>query len=384
MNIRLLKNINYMVLAQLANYAMPLLLIPYLIRAIGIYSFGEFSVAQAIINVGIIVVQFGFNIYITKHIAEKIKQHQTIDSLISTAFILQIIIACCLISLMAIVNWQYQEKTTQFMLLYSFAWLGQALFPIWYFQGVQQFKQLAVFNFLLRLSTFICILLWVKQEGHFFRVAIIYSFSYLSIGFMASFVMWRRYTFYWPEFKQLSILLNSTKGLFFSNIISVLLMNLPIFFLNQMVSKNEVGAFSAILRVVYAVKGLLGSSFQVLIPLFISSNKKLNVKKVVSIVLLLLLVIAQVLLWGKVPLISLLYGSKEQLLNINQQYIVLVLSIVPGGLGTLFVFVFATYYGRFYIRSHVFIRVLVVAVLLYYPSIHFFWQLRSCFGDFIK
>jgi len=377
MNIQLLKNINYMVLAQLANYAMPLLLVPYLIRVLGIYSFGEFSVAQAVINVGIIIVQFGFNIYMTKHIAEKIKQQQTINSLISTAFILQLAIACCLIAIMAIINWQYQEKITQFMLLYSFVWLGQAMFPIWYFQGLQQFKQLAVINFLLRFITFICIILWVKHTDHFFRVAAVYVFSYLSIGLLVSFIIWRRYTFCWPEFKQVRALLNNTKGLFFSNIISVILINLPVFCLNQIVSKSEVGAFSAILRVVYAVKGLLGTSFQVLIPSFINDSKKVNTKKVVSIVLLILLVIVQVLLWGKEPLLSLLYGSKELLLDINQQYIILILSIIPGGLGTLFVFVFATYYGRFYIRGHVFIRVLVVAALLYYPSIQFFGGLGA-------
>jgi len=360
-----------MVLAQAANYAMPLILIPYLVRTLGLAGFGDFSVAQSIINVGIIVVQFGFNIYVTKLIAEKIKQQQNFDDTLSNTFILQVLLALLLISLAFIAYGLAPSRLLQLNLWYSFSWLGQALFPVWYFQGSQRFKQLALLNFFLRFSTFACVLLWVKQETDLLYVPMIYSFSYLSTGILACSVMWRHHSLQVPTLSSLVLSLNQSKDLFFSTIISSLLMNMPVFFLNHQVSKDEVGAFSAILRVVYAIKGMLTTCFQVLIPALVGGLDKLNHRSLISKLLAVLVLIVGVSLAIKHPLQSLLYG-RYQTLDYNLEFSLLILSVIPGVLATLFLLVFATYYGQFARRKHAFFKVFIVAGLLYYPFIHWF------------
>jgi len=368
MNLRLLSNINYMVLAQAANYALPLVLIPYLVRTIGLAEFGAFSVAQSMIGVGIILVQFGFNIYVTKDIAEKNKNGQTIDSIISTTFIFQILISLILIVGAALVNAIAPTKTSQLTFLYSFALFGQALFPVWYFQGKQRFKQLALLNFFLRLSSFLLIFIFIKKQDDLIRLPIIYSFSFLSIGLISAVIMWKNHFFHMPSTSALANLANQTKDLFFSNVVSVLLMNIPIFYMNHLSTKEEVGTFSAILRVIYALRGLINSSFQVLLPTLISEQDKLNHKGIVTKLLLLLLLICFVGLIAKEPFLTLLYGQHTAL-SYNGQYEVLLLSVIPGSLATLFNFVFASYYGQFKRRKHNFLRAFVVASILFYPFI---------------
>ncbi len=369
MNLRLAKNINYMVLAQAANYAMPLILIPYLVRTLGLGGFGEFSVAQSIINVGIIVVQFGFNIYVTKIIAEKIKHGQPIDEIISSTSVLQIALAMALIVAASAVYAVVPVRAAQLSFWYSFAWLGQALFPVWYFQGSQRFKQLAALSFMLRATAFVLVLLLIKREDQLLLLPMIYSFSYLIAGLFASAVMWRRHALRIPTAKGLAALANHTKDLFFSNIVSVSLMNMPVFFLNHQVSKEEVGTFAAILRVIYAIKGMLNSGFQVLIPALISERSQLNHRNIVLKVLLMLLLVVAVALMIREPFQIMLYGQHAAL-NYALEYSVLFVSVIPGALATLFLFVFATYHGKFTERKRAFSQVFVVASLLYYPFIH--------------
>lgn len=359
-----------MVLAQAANYAMPLVLIPYLVRTLGLAGFGDFSVAQSIINVGIIVVQFGFNIYVTKDIAEKTKHGQSIDEIISTTFVLQIALAVALIVAASAVYAVVPVRAAQLSFWYSFAWLGQALFPVWYFQGSQRFKQLAWLNFVLRASTFVLVLLLIRREEQLLLLPMIYSFSYLSTGLLAGAVMWRRYALCIPSVKDLVVLVNNTKDLFFSNIVSVSLMNMPVLFLNHQVSKEEVGAFAAILRVIYAIKGMLNSGFQVLMPALINGRDQLDHKRIVRKVLLIVLLIVAAALAVKEPFQTVLYGQYDAL-GYDLEFTVLLLSVIPGALATLFILVFATYHGKFTERKRAFTQVFVVASLLYYPFIHF-------------
>jgi PST family polysaccharide transporter len=367
----LLYNINYMVLAQAANYAMPLILIPYLVRTLGLAGFGDFSVAQSIINVGIIVVQFGFNIYVTKDIAEKKAHGQSINEIVWATFTFQIALALALIVGASAVYAAVPARAAQLSFWYSFAWLGQAMFPVWYFQGSQYFKQLALLNFMLRAKVFVLVLLLIKGEEHLLFLPMIYSFSYLSTGLIACAAMWRGHALHIPTVRGLVLLLNNTKDLFLSNIVSVLLMNMPVFFLGHQVSKEQVGAFSAILRVIYAIKGMLNSGFQVLIPTLISERDRLEHKSIVVKVVMILLVIVSTALAVKGPIQALLYGQRV-MLEYDLEYIVLFCSVVPGSLATLFMYVFVTYHGEFVLRRQAFSLVFVIAALLYYPFIYFF------------
>ena len=369
MNLRLVKNINYMVLAQAANYALPLLLIPYLVRTLGLGGFGDFSVAQSIISVGLILVQFGFNIYVTKDIAEKTAKGRAIDEVISATFSFQIVLAVVLMVLVSVVYAFHPGRVAQLSWWYSFAWLGQALFPVWYFQGTQSFKQLAGLNFALRASTFVLVLAFIKSEEHLLFLPMIYSFSYISTGVYACLIMWRRHGWHLPTVRELLALAINTKDVFVSSMVSVMLMNMPVFFLSHQVSKEEVGAFSAILRVIYAIKGMFNSGFQVLIPVLISERNRLDHRRIVLKVVLIVALIVTVAMLLKEPFLAVLYGQQAAFNN-DLEYFVLCFSVIPGSLATLCVLVFATYYGDFTLRKRAFMWTLVITGVLYYPSIH--------------
>ena len=65
----LIKNFTSLGLVQVTNYLLPLLVVPFLIRKIGIELFGLVSFAQAMVAYYNVVVDYGFNLTITQKIA---------------------------------------------------------------------------------------------------------------------------------------------------------------------------------------------------------------------------------------------------------------------------------------------------------------------------
>lgn len=367
MNLKLIKNINYMVLAQAANYLLPLLLIPYLVRTLDLAGFGHFSLAQSVISVGLIVVQFGFNIYVTKDIAEKRRDGVGIETIVSNTLLIQVVLALGLIAVAGFAAWMVPDNEVLWLLfLYSFAWFGQALFPTWYYQGCQHFKALAGLNLLLRVTTFVLVIVFVTQPSQIWLVPVFYSVSYLIFGVMGVRTLVRERLIVKPELSELRPLLGGSRDVFYSSLISVVLMNLPIFFLGLTASKEEVGGFSAVYRILMAIKSLVNSSFLALLPHLVSIGKQLNHARLALQTggVALMLVVPLVIL--REELLTVLYGAGT-ILQYGTVFTVLSLSVLPGVLATLFIYVFASFYGDFTGRRNAFFVVLLFNLVLYYP-----------------
>ena len=66
---RLAKNILWLYALQGVNYLVPILLLPYLVRVLGVGQYGLVAFSQAIAQYFIIATDYGFNFSATKQIA---------------------------------------------------------------------------------------------------------------------------------------------------------------------------------------------------------------------------------------------------------------------------------------------------------------------------
>ncbi|OUY06690.1 flippase [Acinetobacter populi] len=163
------KNIFVLFLIQGTNYIFPLLTIPYLSRIFGPTGIGALSLAQAIILYLVMVIDFGFNLTVTRKISiayqtenqmeiNKLYTHTIFMKMLFLLIVIGIIVICCQI-IPQLIN-------IKILLYIGFiSLLGAVLNPIWLFQGVQKMAILLVPTTLSKLISLLLIFVFVKDKG---------------------------------------------------------------------------------------------------------------------------------------------------------------------------------------------------------------------------
>ena len=64
-----MKNMSSLTLIQLANYAVPLILIPYISRIVGVENYGKLEYARVFVLYFTVLIDYGFNYTATREIA---------------------------------------------------------------------------------------------------------------------------------------------------------------------------------------------------------------------------------------------------------------------------------------------------------------------------
>lgn len=366
MNRQLLANINTMVLAQGAFYLLPLILIPFLVTNLGVATYGLFALAQAVISVGLAVVHCGFDLFVTRDIAQHREDPVRVRRLVSNTLLLQFLTGVALVAAVYALGALFEHSELLHLLgIFSLALIGQALFPIWYFQGCENFRQLAFIQLLMRFNSFVLILVLVDGPEDAALVAGIYAFSYLATGVHGVRVLWQQGLLERPRLSHSLRLTRQAGDPFVSGLITVVLNNLPIFFLGMLASREEVGGFSAIYRVFFALKSLATTCLHVLLPNLVSASETPSPVRVTTRVLLLLLAALTVMFLLSEWMLTLLYNDRTLVSEYLSVYWILLVSLVPGILAALFILVFAALHKNYSGRRRVLVAGLLFSLAVY-------------------
>lgn len=174
-------------LLQGVNCLVPILVIPFIVRALGVEAFGNVTFAQGIIQYFTILVNFGFDYSATRQIAiyrdDLPKRSQIFWGVISAKFLL-FVIAVCAFCLLAAFYGRIQQDPLLYVLLFVIN-LGYLLFPTWFFQGMEEMGKVAIINLFIKvIGTGIPVFLVTAPEDYLIYAAMP-SFAYLLMGIIA-------------------------------------------------------------------------------------------------------------------------------------------------------------------------------------------------------
>jgi len=159
---------------QVANYILPLLTLPYLVRVLGPEKFGLTAFAQAFVLYFILFTDFGFNLSATKEISINRNNNDKVSrifvSIFLIKFILLIISFSIFIFLIHFIN-RFIEEKLFFFLNFSTV-IGWFLFPQWFFQGIEKMKFVTFINFLGKIILTITTFIFIRTQNDY----IIYPF----------------------------------------------------------------------------------------------------------------------------------------------------------------------------------------------------------------
>ncbi len=209
---------------QSINYILPVIVLPYLIRAIGFERYGLIAFAQSLIQYFTIITDYGFSLSATREISicrsDRKKVCSVFSSVMTVKIILGILSFLVLFSLLHLVP---KFRKDSLVYLFSFgAVIGNTLFPVWFFQGQEKMRFISTINIIAGMIYAVAIFVFIKKPADYLLAPIISSIFYLITGITGLYVAFTKFKleFVLPGYS--GILKELRKGWhFFISIVSI-------------------------------------------------------------------------------------------------------------------------------------------------------------------
>lgn len=195
---KFLQNIGWMYGLKAVNYIFPLLLIPYLVRIIGIDKYGLLTAAQALMGYFSILVNYGFELTATRNIAMHADNLRVVQREYNEVMTCKICIAGLILSLFLLGLYFYPiEKDLK--ILYGFGCLlviGDLLFPSWLFQGMQTMKFVTIVNGIVKFLYLVFVVLFVHSETDYYYALLCQGGAWIVSGLLGGYLIKRTFGFW--------------------------------------------------------------------------------------------------------------------------------------------------------------------------------------------
>jgi PST family polysaccharide transporter len=254
-NRNLLKNIFSLGVVQIANYILPLVSVPIIVRIIGPGNYGTINYYTSFVAYFVLLINYGFDYSGTRIIAvekdnkEKRNEHYT-----------KVLYAKCLLFLASLLIFtvatfyvahsQDETKIAAYTFLITISWV---LSPNWFYQGMQELTQVALFNFLSRMIFTILILVIVREKNDYIWQPLVLSLTQILIAVASLVYAIRKFNIALVKTSLHAVLklLRDDRMIFFSMLATNLYTDTNIVILGLYESKEHVGYFTAAWKLLF-------------------------------------------------------------------------------------------------------------------------------------
>lgn len=276
-------NFFFLVLLQGVNYLLPLLSFPFLFRVLGVEKWGTISFGYAFIQYFVMFTDFGFNLSGTKYISENRNNPDKVNSFLNAAMIGRLIlcIASFIILLILIFSFSKFRSDAIFYILYFGIVIGNIMFPMWFFQGMETMKYMTLFNIVSKSLSIIPFFIFIRTPDDYIYVPIFYSFGFILAGVLSLYLVYFKMgmTFFIPPIKKIRAALKDSATYFLSRASTSLFTTSNSFLIGLILGDRAVGYYSAAEKLYQAYNQLLTPFTGVLFPHIAKSRNTVFFRK---------------------------------------------------------------------------------------------------------
>ena len=261
---------------QVVGIALPLITLPYVLRVIGFEYYGVIVMSASLVAYFQSLTDFSFRITATRDVAifkdNQKKLNLIYSKVLSVKFVFLIFSYLIIAFLVALVPQFNEYKIIYFSS--SLMLFGYAIFPEWFFQGIEKMRYITFLNVGVKLFFTIMIFVFIREKDDFWMYPLLQSSGFIGAGLIGQYILIRKYKLklsFLPLQKIIRVIKENVP-VFINQFIPTLYNNSSVFLLGLLSSNMIVGIYNAILVVVNLLVTILEILSRVFFP-FLNRRK---------------------------------------------------------------------------------------------------------------
>ena len=288
---RLMSNFFSLSILQAFTYVLPLLTLPYLVRILGVEQFGLVMFAQAFIIFFNIFVDYGFNLSATREIAVYRENKEKLTEIFSAVMFIRVVLIFIAFIILNLIVFSFEKFSNEWQLYeLTFLWvIGQAMFPIWYFQGMEKMKYITIVNIVSKVLFTVLIFIVIQTPDDYLYVPLLNGFGFIVGAIISLFMIHNNFkqSFKFQNFKILKKHFLDSSQFFLSRVSVTLYTSANTFILGLLTNNTMVGYYTIAEKLYMALQSFYSPIVQALYP-YVAKEKNIRLFKKIFYILLVL------------------------------------------------------------------------------------------------
>ncbi|PWB70812.1 flippase [candidate division GN15 bacterium] len=192
---KLFSNVVALSVLQAANYILPLITVPYLVRVLGAERFGLVMFAAAFNMYFVMLSDVGFDLSATRAVALSRDRLDTINEIFSSVTIIKtavlVIGFLILVGLVMAID-RFRSEYAVFLISYLVT-VGQAYFPTWFFSGMEHMRLVTILNVVAKLAFALLIFVVVRRPEDYLYVPLMNAFGFAAASAISMVLVIRKF-----------------------------------------------------------------------------------------------------------------------------------------------------------------------------------------------
>jgi|SRR5690554_965883 len=302
----LLENFISLSALQVVSMLLPLITLPYVLRTIGYEKYGLIALALSLTTYFNSIVDYSFRITATRDVAvfrNSPKKLNLIYSKVITVKTLFLLFSLLVITIVVLAYPPfYKEKTLFFFSAFSL--VGYALFPEWFFQGIEKMKYITIINVSVKIVFAICIFIFIKEESDYMILPLMTSLGLFFSGIAGQYILIKKHKikYYQLSIKRIKSTISKNSPIFINQFVPNLYNNTGGFLLGIFGTPALLGLYTAIRKIIDLAVTLLNIVSRVFFPYLNKKKSAFNLYRklmftLTTIGVILLIISNQLIFW---------------------------------------------------------------------------------------
>ena len=267
---RIIENFFSLSVLNAVSFIFPLITVPYLARVLGAEKFGIVSFATVVIQYFMIFTSFGFGFSATQQISINQQNKKKVSDIFAAVIFVKLFISVlCAVVLLLLIVFFAKFHNNSMVLIYAFGMvIGDALVPVWLFQGMEKMKFITIVNLVSKLIFTLLIFVFIRSEADFLYVTLLNSFGYLVAGLLSFIIAYRLFKLEMvlPKITEIKKQLIESWPIFVSTFSINIYRNMNVLILGLFTNMTLVGYYSSAEKVIKGMQSFASPLSDALFP----------------------------------------------------------------------------------------------------------------------